>query len=190
MLIQLNPPLPVSTPKGDGLAHVIIDYGIEHDLCWIIFLDESAEIWTFKNQDIRAMKNITFGRSLHEALQENSQAKEQASNILKKVFRGYKPCECEEHQASEPVSQHTSEPAYQYNDYSWAGKIRPDPMIPWNMWGEYLPDCKFYFITRKAGGIFLGNVVKDFSSQATTIALDAKYRIEDHGMIVGWKPYV
>jgi hypothetical protein len=35
MLTQLDPPIPVVTPKGKGLAHVLIDYGAEHDLIWM-----------------------------------------------------------------------------------------------------------------------------------------------------------
>jgi len=27
-LLQLNPPIPVITPKGKAMAHVLIDYGI------------------------------------------------------------------------------------------------------------------------------------------------------------------
>lgn len=62
MLLQLNPPIPVMTPKGAGIAHVLIDYGPEHDLLWVVFLTESMECWTYSNKDIRAEKNITFGR--------------------------------------------------------------------------------------------------------------------------------
>lgn len=61
-LIQLNPPLPIVTPLGEGLAHVLIDYGIEHDLMWVCFQNETGECWTWSNKDIRADKNITIGR--------------------------------------------------------------------------------------------------------------------------------
>ena len=62
MIVQLNPPLPVITPKGSGIAHMIIDYGPEHNLFWVVFLDSSGECWTYPNQEIRAQKNITLGR--------------------------------------------------------------------------------------------------------------------------------
>lgn len=61
MIIQLNPPLPVTTPAGKGLAHVLIDYGPEYDLLWVVFQD-NKECWSWRNQDIRADTNITFGR--------------------------------------------------------------------------------------------------------------------------------
>ena len=62
MIQQLNPPIPLKTPRGNGLAHFVIDQGIEHNLLWVVFLDESGECWTYGNPDIRALKNITQGR--------------------------------------------------------------------------------------------------------------------------------
>ncbi len=63
MIIQLNPTVPVITPKGKGLAWFLIDYGEEHHLMFTIALDENGEIWTFPSNEIRADKNITMGRS-------------------------------------------------------------------------------------------------------------------------------
>jgi len=62
MIMQLNPALPVVTPKGSGLAHIVLDYGVEHNLIWTVFLDSNGECWSFDNKDIRAAKNITMGR--------------------------------------------------------------------------------------------------------------------------------
>jgi hypothetical protein len=62
MLLQLNPPIPLDTPKGKGQAHCLIDYSIEQDLMWVVFLDNNGECWTFRNSDIRAQKNLTIGR--------------------------------------------------------------------------------------------------------------------------------
>jgi hypothetical protein len=62
MITQLNPPIPVTTPKGAGFAHLVIDYGPEHNLFWVVFIDATGECWTYSNQDIRAQKNITLGR--------------------------------------------------------------------------------------------------------------------------------
>jgi hypothetical protein len=63
MLLQLNPPMPVVTPKGKGMAQVLVDYGPEFDLIWVVFQDD-GECWSWRNQDIRAEKNITLGRDL------------------------------------------------------------------------------------------------------------------------------
>ena len=59
---QLNPPLPLETPRGTGLAHFMIDYGPEHHLMWTVFIDATGECWTFQNPEIRAIKNVTLGR--------------------------------------------------------------------------------------------------------------------------------
>ncbi len=62
MLIELHTPMPLDTPKGPALAHFLIDYGVEHDLQWVCFIDATGECWTYRNKDIRAQKNITWGR--------------------------------------------------------------------------------------------------------------------------------
>ena len=62
MILQLNPPIPLSTPRGPGLAHFLLDYRPDFDLLWTVFIDETGECWTFRNQEIRACKNITLGR--------------------------------------------------------------------------------------------------------------------------------
>lgn len=61
-MLQLNPPLPMLTPKGEGFAHVLIDYGPESDLYWTVFVTATGEVWTFSNREVRAAKNITLGR--------------------------------------------------------------------------------------------------------------------------------
>lgn len=62
MIIQLNPPFELDTPKGLGLCHFLIDYGIEANLNWVVFIHDTGECWTFQNPEIRACKNITLGR--------------------------------------------------------------------------------------------------------------------------------
>lgn len=61
MILQLNPPLPLLTPRGRALAHLVIDYGAEADLLWVCF-GTDGEIWTWPNPKVRAAKNITMGR--------------------------------------------------------------------------------------------------------------------------------
>lgn len=62
-MIQLNPPLPMITPKGEGFAHILLDYGPESDLYWTVLITATGEIWTFANHQVRAGKNITLGRT-------------------------------------------------------------------------------------------------------------------------------
>jgi hypothetical protein len=62
MITRIDPPIPLKTPKGKALAYFMVDYGIDHDLMWICFQNETGECWTWKNKDIRADDNITIGR--------------------------------------------------------------------------------------------------------------------------------
>jgi len=61
-ILQLNPPIPLNTPKGPGIAWLVLDYGAEHNLMWTVAIDETGEIWTFCNAEVRAQKNISLGR--------------------------------------------------------------------------------------------------------------------------------
>ena len=63
MFIQrIDPPIPLVTSKGNGFAYFLIDYSSDHDLVWIVFIDETGECWSFRNPEIRLQKNLTFGR--------------------------------------------------------------------------------------------------------------------------------
>jgi hypothetical protein len=43
---------------------VLIDYGPDYDLMWVVFQDATGECWTFRNSDIRSQENITLGRPI------------------------------------------------------------------------------------------------------------------------------
>ncbi len=62
-MIQLNPPIPMNTPKGEGFAHLMLDYGPESDLYWVVMITSTGEIWTYANRYVRGSKNITLGRT-------------------------------------------------------------------------------------------------------------------------------
>lgn len=62
MILQLNPPIPMTTPKGPGYANFLVDRGMEFDNEWVVFLN-NGEIWSFLNREVRTEKNITYGRS-------------------------------------------------------------------------------------------------------------------------------
>jgi hypothetical protein len=66
MITQLNPPIPVVTLDGKGMAHMVIDYGIEHDLLFVVFQDDTGECWCWQNKYIRIQTNITIGRNNKE----------------------------------------------------------------------------------------------------------------------------
>jgi hypothetical protein len=67
-MLQLDPPIPVVTPKGKGLAWFLIDPSVEHHLQWVVAQDDTGEIWTWQNPDVRAQKNITMGRVVHKSV--------------------------------------------------------------------------------------------------------------------------
>lgn len=61
-ILRLEPPIPLDTPKGKGLAIIFRDPGAEMDDWWTVIIDETREIWTFQNRDVRAQSNVTIGR--------------------------------------------------------------------------------------------------------------------------------
>ena len=62
MIQQLNPTIPVVTPRGKGNAVGWIDYGMEDDLYWVVFQIDTCECWIWANKYIRAQENFTLGR--------------------------------------------------------------------------------------------------------------------------------
>ena len=64
--LELKTYLPVITPKGSGRAIIMIDYGPEANLLWVVIQDDTGEIWTWSNYDIRVKDNITLGRITNE----------------------------------------------------------------------------------------------------------------------------
>lgn len=63
-LTQLNPMLPFTSPKGPCYAFCLIDYSQEHDLYFVCIQDDTGEVWTWANKELRAQKNLTLGRKL------------------------------------------------------------------------------------------------------------------------------
>ena len=63
MILQLDPTIPLITPKGPALAHFLVDYGPEHHWLWVCALDEGGECWTFQNPEIRFCANPSMGRT-------------------------------------------------------------------------------------------------------------------------------
>ena len=87
MMLQLNPPLPLITPKGKAHAHVLIDPGQESHLYWVCFL-LNGECWTFRNPDIRLEDNLTEGRA---ASQRNTHKSSVEDNVSATATPDVKP---------------------------------------------------------------------------------------------------
>jgi hypothetical protein len=62
MITQLNPTIPMDTPKGPAKAHFLIDYGQEHHLLWVCFTDDTGECWAWSNPQIRLQENISMNQ--------------------------------------------------------------------------------------------------------------------------------
>jgi hypothetical protein len=89
MLVQLNPPLPLETPKGSGWAHFIIDYGPESALLWVVFMDADGACWTVPNPEVRMSYNWTLGRRKPEDREPGRAApaaKAQGDSAMLRVF--------------------------------------------------------------------------------------------------------
>lgn len=63
-IYELNDPLWVTTPLGDGVAIFIIDYGIYTNTCWVVALKEDGQIKHFDANDIKLQKNWTYALAL------------------------------------------------------------------------------------------------------------------------------
>ena len=62
MIFEPKNRIEVSTPKGDGIIWMVIDYGHETDTIYTVILNDTGEFWQFTHKDIKAKKNITFKR--------------------------------------------------------------------------------------------------------------------------------
>ena len=70
---QLNSSIPVTVQgKGQGSAFAVIDYGEEHNLIWVVALDDSGEIWCSPNPKVRVRSNWTMGRNVMPAAAANA----------------------------------------------------------------------------------------------------------------------
>ena len=59
--LRLEPPIEVDTPMGRGWAIIWRDYGYDHDDLWTVAISATKQPWTFRNRDIRFLRNYTFG---------------------------------------------------------------------------------------------------------------------------------
>ena len=57
-MLQRDRPRPMTTPKGEDFAHILLDYGPESDLYRTVLITQTGEIWTYANRYGRASKSI------------------------------------------------------------------------------------------------------------------------------------
>ena len=61
MMIQLNPPIHVLTPLGEGDTLMVIDYGCHLNTVWVVWLFDEGKVTHFDSSDIRVMGNLMYG---------------------------------------------------------------------------------------------------------------------------------
>ena len=57
MMLQLNPPIWVLTPKGEGFALLIIDYGIHLNSVWVVSIFDTGEVTHIDSNEVKVMGN-------------------------------------------------------------------------------------------------------------------------------------
>jgi len=63
VMLQLNPPLWVMTPLGEGMWVLCYEPGLEHNKIATVFLQD-GNILDFDLKDLRGTENPTFGRAV------------------------------------------------------------------------------------------------------------------------------
>tara|TARA_Y100000401_G_scaffold39147_1_gene29688 strand:- start:4350 stop:4574 length:225 start_codon:yes stop_codon:yes gene_type:complete len=61
MILQLNPPLWVNTPLGEGHAVLVIDYGPSLNTVWVCHIFETGAITHIDSSEVRMMGNEMYG---------------------------------------------------------------------------------------------------------------------------------
>ena len=61
MMLQLNPPLWVTTPLGEGHAVVIIDYGPSINSVWVVHQFNDGRVVHVDSSEVRMMGNPMYG---------------------------------------------------------------------------------------------------------------------------------
>jgi len=59
--LQLNPPLWIQTPKGEGFALIHIDYGMTENGVFLVHLHDSGEFLYVDIKECRGVENMTYG---------------------------------------------------------------------------------------------------------------------------------
>lgn len=60
MMLQLNPPLWVTTPLGEGFAIMVIDYGPYLNSIWVVHLFADGQLVHIESNEIRVMGNDMY----------------------------------------------------------------------------------------------------------------------------------
>lgn len=61
MIHQCQPEIHVLTPRGEGHALFIIDYGCMINTVWLVHLFDTGEVLHFDSSDVRVYGNKMYG---------------------------------------------------------------------------------------------------------------------------------
>jgi hypothetical protein len=61
MILQLNPTIPLDTPKGPADAFFLYDYSEQHKTMFGCFVRATGEFWIVPRDQVKLQKNITAG---------------------------------------------------------------------------------------------------------------------------------
>ena len=59
-MIQLNPPIHVVTPLGEGFARLIVDYGVDLNTIWVVDLFDTRCCLHVDSEEIRFGGNAMY----------------------------------------------------------------------------------------------------------------------------------
>jgi len=62
MIYEPTNRLEVTTPKGDGIVWLVVEYGHETDTMYTIIINATGELWQFTHKDIIVKPNLTYHR--------------------------------------------------------------------------------------------------------------------------------
>jgi len=60
MMLQIDPPLSVLTPLGEGWALFLIDYGVHLNSVWVVSLWESGQVFHVDSAEIKIAGNPMY----------------------------------------------------------------------------------------------------------------------------------
>lgn len=60
MICQLNPPIWVTTPMGEGFALLVIDYGPALNSVWVVHLFDDGQVIHVDSAEVRVMGNEMY----------------------------------------------------------------------------------------------------------------------------------
>jgi hypothetical protein len=60
MMLQLNPPIWVATPMGEGFALLVIDYGPALNSVWVVHLFADGQVLHIDSAEVRVMGNEMY----------------------------------------------------------------------------------------------------------------------------------